>query len=403
MKKLDKKQKQTFIYICVHAKEIFSKLRWPNGVVCPYCGETHIWHFKTGGYKCSKCGKRFSDTSNTIFHATKIPIAYWLVAYYLITMTKGVSSTELSRLLGCTQKTCWYVLHIIRQSLKQSDTVLTGNIAVDEVYLRGKWSSIIVPKKIQFMKKQGLYYEDDPRRTWNNENVCEAINQYKQPVFGMNDGNKIILRAIPNRFTSTDLLGLIKLYGKDIEHLVSDQSKLYTEIGKKGINVVQMNHSKREYKKDGFSSNRIEGTFSHLKRRYRCQYVRPDKKYMQLYLNEFVFRWNNRDEAPMDRLAVAVQLGTSGGKVTRRTIDSYNWSDEFPKRRLKRKETLEEWFELGWPSLASQIKVQGVWYDKKEFNRLRELYMNRKAGLPFQSKCDFVSYDLDKYNIENKN
>ena len=69
----------------LHAREIFKRLRWPNGVVCPYCGEVHIWHYKAGGYKCSKCGKRFTDTSNTIFHSTKVKLEYWLVAIYLLT------------------------------------------------------------------------------------------------------------------------------------------------------------------------------------------------------------------------------------------------------------------------------------------------------------------------------
>lgn len=384
--KIDKKEKQTLIYIVLHAQDIFKKIRWPEKVKCPYCGESHIWHLHTGKYKCSHCNKIFSDTSNTMFHSTKVPISYWLVALYLLTIGKGVSSSELSRFLSVTKKSAWYILHKLRYSMSQNAVILSGDIAMDEVYLRGKWSSIIVPKKIEFMKKQGLYYPDDARRTWNNENICEAISQYKQPVFGMNDGKRIVLRAIPNRFTSTDLAKLIELYGKDVNMLISDQSKLYTEMIKRGMNVVQMNHSRREYKRDGYSSNRIEGTFSHLKRRYRCQYVRPDKKYMQLYLNEFVFRWNNRDEEPTKRLAVAVHLGTSGGKVTKKMIDTYSWLDEFPKRKFKRKERLEDWFEQGseFPSFAQYLIIQGVKYDRTEFNRQKELWKSRRDGYPFQ-------------------
>lgn len=373
MKTLDKKHRDSIIYITLHAKEIFSKLRWPNGVVCPYCGERHIWKFKSGLYKCSHCRRTFSDTSNTVYHSTKVKIEYWLIAMYLLSMTKGISSTELSSLLGLSQKSSWYMLHILRLSMKQSDTVLTGDITVDEVYLRGKWSSIIVPKKIEFMKKQGLYYPDDKELTWSKSNVQRAISEYKQPVFGMNDGNKIILRAIPNRFDSTDLQRLIELYGQDINHLISDQSTLYTEIGQRGFNVIQMNHSKREFRNGEFSSNRIEGTFSHLKRRYRAHYVRPDKKYMQLYLNEFVFRWNNRESDALTRLATGVNLAVACGRVTRRTIDSYNWVSEFKPRKQKHYETIYDWMDRDWPDFVSYLEINGVRYNRKEFERLKAL------------------------------
>ncbi len=372
-RKIDKKQRQTIIYICMHARDLFNKLRWSEGVVCPYCGCKHIWHYKNGTYKCSHCGKRFSDTSNTIFHSTKVPLSYWIVCLYCLTMLKGCSSEEIASNLGITQKSAWYICHKIRLALTQNNIALTGDIMVDEVYLRGKWSSIIVPKKIEFMKKQGLYYPDDKELTWSKSNVQRAISEYKQPVFGMNDGNKIILRALPNRFDSTDLQRLIELYGQDINHLISDQSTLYTEIGQRGFNVIQMNHSKREFRNGEFSSNRIEGTFSHLKRRYRAHYVRPDKKYMQLYLNEFVFRWNNRESDALTRLAAGVNLAVACGRVTRRSIDSYNWVSEFKPRKQKHYETIYDWMDRDWPDFVSYLEINGVRYNRKEFERLKAL------------------------------
>lgn len=379
VKKLDKKHQQSIIYITLHAKEIFTRLRWPNGVVCPYCGEVHIWNCKNGMHKCSKCGKRFSDTSCTLFHGSKVPLAYWLVALYLLTMGKGTSSTELSAYLGITQKTAWYLLHKIRYAFNPDGTILEGDVAVDEVWLGGKWSSIIVPKKIDILKRYGLWYEGDVERTWHKKNVRLAISQYKQPVYGMNDGKNIVLVAVPNRFDSKDLLDLTLKHTGNIEHLVSDQSLLYTEICKTGIDVVQMNHSKREFHNGEFSSNRIEGTFSHLKRRYRCNYVRPEKKYIQLYLNEFCFRWNHREDNSIQRLASSIGLCVTRGRVTNKDILSYNWLKTFHQRKPKRRETLEEWFEYGWPSLANTITVQGVEYTKERFEELKSKWEAKQA------------------------
>ena len=394
MKKLDQKHQQSIVYITLHAKEIFTRLRWPNGVVCPYCGEVHCWDLKNGFHKCSKCRRRFSDTSNTIFHGSKIPINYWLIALYLLTMGKGISSEELSRYLGVTQKTSWYLLHKIRYAFKPDGTVLEGDIAVDEVYLGGKWSSIIIPKKIDILKRYGLWYEGDVKRTWHKKNIQRAISEYKQPVYGMNDGKNIVLMALPNRFDSKDLLQLTLEFTGNVKHLVSDQSQLYTEIGKTGFEVIQMNHSKREFKNGEFSSNRIEGTFSHLKRRQRCNYVKPTKKYIQFYLNEFSFRWNHRDNNSIDRLSEALVMCVSGGSITQKELRGYSWLTRYHKRKPQphyRTETLEEWFEIGWPDLASSITVQGVTYTEAEFKKLKSEWEDRSN-----------IWKIDEYELKKK-
>ena len=270
------------------------------------------------------------------------------------------------------------MLHTLRDSYSQNETILTGDIAVDEVYLGGKWSSIIMPKKIDILKRYGLWYEGDVRRTWHKRNIRSAIAQYKQPVYGMNDGKRIVLQALPYRFNSADLLTITQSHSDDnLKHLISDQAAYYKDICESGIDVIQMNHSKREFRNGDYSSNRIEGTFSHLKRRYRCHYVRPNKKYIQLYLNEFCFRWNNRDADAMDRLATGMCLCLTRGRVTHKDIDSYNWNKSFPQRTFKRKELLTDWFETGWPSLARELTVQGVTYTRKEFEEQKALYESR--------------------------
>lgn len=364
-------EKQNLIQVALHADQIFRSIRWNGTVTCPYCGKSHIYTFKNGTYKCADCHKRFSDTSNTIFHATKIPKSHWMVAYYLMSMGKSVASEELSRYLGITQRSCWYMLHKIRIALDTSNIALEGNIAVDEVYLGGKWSSIIIPKKIDILKRYGLWYEGQVKRTWHKKNIHRAISEYKQPVYGMNDGKHIVLRAVPNHFTAADLLDLTNKHTSTIDRLISDQSKLYTDIAKSGIDVVQMNHSKGEFTNDGWSSNRIEGTFSHLKRRIRCQHVRPNKKYIQLYLNEFCFRWNTRDLPAMERMVQMMRCCCSVGKITRKDIDQYDWTTAFAPRKEKHRTTIEDWLQHDFCGIWDSIEVDGIKYTKKDFDELK--------------------------------
>lgn len=369
-----KTDKDNILYISLHSKEIFHRLRWSEGVVCPCCGAHNVYKYKDGTYKCAACHKRFSDTSNTIFHATKIPIAYWLIALYLVTMGKGISSEELARYLGVTQKTAWYLLHKIRYAFNDDGTVLEGDVAVDEVYLGGKWSSIIVPKKIEILKRYGLYYECDSRRTWHKTNIQRAISEYKQPVYGMNDGKHIVLRALPNTFNYKDILKITQKHVNDrLRHIVSDQSLLYSKMGQSGLDVIQMNHSNHEYKKDGYSSNRIEGTFSHLKTRYRYNYVHQTKKYIQLYLNEFCFRWNNRDKQSMDRLQSAMTLCVTAGKISRTQIDTYDWTKQFEPRKKKKHDSIEDLMRDGWLSCIRSVTIDGVTYTKQDYEAIKAL------------------------------
>ena len=190
----------------------------------------------------------------------------------------------------------------------------------------------------------------------------------------MNDGERIVLQALPHRFNSADILEITQSHSSgNIKHLISDQASYYKDILEAGMDVIQMNHSKGEFRNGDYSSNRIEGTFSHLKRRYRCHYVRPNKKYIQLYLNEFCFRWNNRDADVMDRLATGMAFCVTRGRVTHRDIDNYSWDKKFSQRKPKRYESIDDYLDKEWPPYFDSIEVGGVEYTKEEFERLKAL------------------------------
>ena len=93
-------------------------LRWPSGVICPFCGSSRkVYHVKRAhGYKCADCGKQFSVRKGTIFEESRLPLRKWFAAAWLITSNrKGISSTQLAREIGVTQKTAWVMLGRLRQ------------------------------------------------------------------------------------------------------------------------------------------------------------------------------------------------------------------------------------------------------------------------------------------------
>src|SRR5665213_725015 len=122
--------------------EHLKQQRWKDGIFCPHCGTTKVYAFTDNKrYKCSSCRKQFTAKVGTIFEGTKVPLQKWYAAIYLITShKKGISSLQLHRDLGVTQKTAWYMLHRVRVSLglEISPVKLTGTIEADETFIGGK-------------------------------------------------------------------------------------------------------------------------------------------------------------------------------------------------------------------------------------------------------------------------
>src|SRR6266550_1303507 len=123
------------------ATEYVAKLRWPNGPVCPRCGGTEYSYLTTRRiWKCKACKKQFSVKVGTIFEDSPLGLDKWLPAVWLAANSKnGISSHELGRALGITQKSAWFMLHRIRLAM-QSGTFefLSGTVEVDETYIGGK-------------------------------------------------------------------------------------------------------------------------------------------------------------------------------------------------------------------------------------------------------------------------
>lgn len=125
-------------------RDYLELIRWNGKIVCPYkeCRHDHVFKYSDGKrYKCAKCQRQFSVKVGTIFEDSKISLQKWFAAIYLITShKKGISSLQLHRDLGVTQKTAWFMLHRVRHTLllNTSNEKLTGIIEADETFIGGK-------------------------------------------------------------------------------------------------------------------------------------------------------------------------------------------------------------------------------------------------------------------------
>ena len=301
--------------ISKNAKEIFHRLRWKGHIYCPQCGSIRIATDKQS-HRCKDCDFRFSDTSNTVFHSTKLPLSKWLYAIYLFcTQSRGISSYNLSRLISVSQPTAWRMLHLIRTSIVH-DLKLDGTVILDEVYLGADWGKKPSYQKFKKAKEFGFDIPPKPQDHLTNKKYRKDIKSMmmksasydKTQVLGISSYNNrsLILVPLNNHTPSSAIItqlnhqlrghlpSIFQQYLPNAQHIVTDEAPIYKFFdGRHSVN----NHGKSEYKsEDGFTTNRIEGVFSHLKRMIRGVYQHFSKSYITQYLNEFAWRWTHFDD-----------------------------------------------------------------------------------------------------------
>jgi transposase-like protein len=122
-------------------RDYLEKARWGDEIVCPHCGSYKAYKYSDGRlFKCGDCRKQFTVRVGTIFEDSKISLQKWFLAVYLATsLKKGISSVQLSKYLGITQKTSWFMLQRIRYAIETGDTTkLSGEVEIDETYMSKK-------------------------------------------------------------------------------------------------------------------------------------------------------------------------------------------------------------------------------------------------------------------------
>lgn len=239
---------------------------------CLKCGVINPKYYrvrKRKCYECNDCGYQISPLANTIFHKSETPLTKWFYAIYLFSVGKnGVSAKEIERHLGVTYKAAWRMAKQIRFMMQQSDNPLSGIVEADETYIGGK-----AKLNQKFMNKTAVVGIVEKKK---------GIGQVK--AFTTQQANATV--TLP--FLRTNIAA------NSILH--TDESRIYSRV-KRDFTHKFVNHSKLEYVRSGIHTNTIEGFWGQLKRSLDGTYHCVSPKYLQLYVNEFVYRYNHRDVA----------------------------------------------------------------------------------------------------------
>jgi transposase-like protein len=272
---------------------------WPNGPVCPHCGETsRIGRLngkttRPGLHKCYACKKPFTVRMGTLFEDSHLPLHLWLQVIHLMCASKkGIATRQIQRMLNCSMKTAWFLGHRIRLAMDPGAATPIGGagktVEIDETAITNS------PKT-----KRG------PGRKRPHTNVLSLID-----------------RAGPIRSMVIDHRGIGPRLHKHLDRrsrVVSDSAPVYKFTGAASHEAVD--HSKFEWARGDVHTNTLEGFFSVFKRGIIGVYQHVDSKHFERYLAEFDFRMNNRIKLGIDdtrRAEIALQ-GVKGKRLTYET------------------------------------------------------------------------------------
>ena len=273
-------------------------LRWPDGVRCPACGCDRVsWLANVRRWKCSEKHpqRQFSLKTGTIFEDSPLPLSKWLPAVWLIVNAKnGVSSYELGRAIGVTQKTAWFMGHRIRLALHDgSFEKLAGEIEVDETFIGGK--------------ARNMHIADRKRRIHGRGPTDKTI------VLGMLErGGRVVAGVMPRR-TKKALQPEVKARVKAGSTLYSDELASYGGLDKLYAHKV-INHAV-QYVDGKIHVNGMENFWALLKRTLGGTYVSVEPFHLFRYLDEQAYRFNERHGKDWDRFKRAIYRVT-GRRVT---------------------------------------------------------------------------------------
>jgi transposase-like protein len=261
--------------VCI---DTVAELRWPNGPICPKCEHTEHYYLATQKrWKCKKCGKQFSVKVGTIFEDSPISLDKWLIALWLLVNCKnGVSSYEVARDLGITQKSAWFVMHRLRLALQNGSTLKLGGgekeIEADESFIGGASRFMHADRRKRMITATGV--------------------KDKAAAFGILErGGEVRVFAVPGRRKKA-LQGHIQEHVQEGAPVYTDAFMSYVGLNKKFQHKI-IDHAEK-YVEGRVHTNGLENFWSLLKRGLKGTYVSTEPFHLFRYLDEQAWRYNNR-------------------------------------------------------------------------------------------------------------
>ncbi|MES2751066.1 MAG: IS1595 family transposase [Pseudomonadota bacterium] len=295
------------------AREALEAVRWPDGAVCPHCGnsdqdklakiEGKKQSHRPGLYYCNECKGQFTVTVGTVFERSKVPLTKWWMAAHMINSGKnGVSAHEIHRALGVTYKTAWFMMHRLREAMTDLvPTPMGGSgktIQADETYIGNS------SKRAKGYKKG---------------------HSHKNSVVALVDPSTGKARAFHvKRADAQTVREILMTNAHRDSELHTDESKLYVKVGEEFASHKTVNHgwNGRGFYvgKDGQTTNNAENFFGVFKRGMRGTYIFCSEQHLKRYLAEFSFRYSNRSGLGVtdgERTALTLK-GIEGKRLTYR-------------------------------------------------------------------------------------
>ena len=234
--------------------------RWgENGAnrYCPHCGSLKSYRFADGKlFKCGDCRKKFTVKVGTMFSDSHVPLQKWFYAIYLNTsLKKGISSIQLAKYLGITQKSAWFMLQRIRYSIEKAGRgdLLGNSVEADETYIGGK--------RHDGMRGRGA--------------------SGKTPVVGIAERKGEIRLEVTENTKAVTLATIITDHGEPGATVMTDEYRPYSHVTKLGYKHRRVNHGNKDFVIGQNHTNTIEGAWSHLKLSIQAVYIGVSPKHLQ--------------------------------------------------------------------------------------------------------------------------
>lgn len=304
------------------AREYLEGIHWPDGPVCPHCGSVNAKRLpaqrgrpskahpegalRAGLVQCNDCRKQYTVTVGTVFERSKVPLNKWLLCNHLLCSSKkGMSAHQIARMVGVSYKTAWFMMHRIREAMKETDGGPMGGygktVEADETYVGGKVKN----------------------RHASQRHGTKKLSPFKDkmPVVSLVEREGRVRSFHVAKVTGPKLREVLVTNADRGSWLMTDEHAGYKKVGKEYVGHGVVSHSRGEYGRAGvFHTNTVENFFSIFKRGIIGVYHHVSEAHLTRYTTEFDFRYNTRKMTDFERADAALK-GIAGKRLTYRRTD----------------------------------------------------------------------------------